>query len=58
MRLAGERETLGLYLTGHPIAEYERELQADHAAGASPMSAARGRSAPSEGGVARSVAQP
>jgi len=27
VRLAGERETLGLYLTGHPIAEYERELQ-------------------------------
>jgi len=27
-RLAGERETLGLYLTGHPIAEYERELKA------------------------------
>ncbi len=27
MRLAGERETLGLYLTGHPIAEYERELR-------------------------------
>jgi DNA polymerase III subunit alpha len=26
LRLAGERETLGLYLTGHPIAEYEREL--------------------------------
>ncbi len=27
VRLAGERETLGLYLTGHPIAEYERELK-------------------------------
>jgi DNA polymerase-3 subunit alpha len=27
VRLAGERETLGLYLTGHPIAEYERELR-------------------------------
>jgi DNA polymerase III subunit alpha len=26
-RLAGERETLGLYLTGHPIAEFERELR-------------------------------
>jgi DNA polymerase-3 subunit alpha len=26
VRLAGERETLGLYLTGHPITEYEREL--------------------------------
>jgi DNA polymerase-3 subunit alpha len=26
-RLAGERETLGLYLTGHPITEYERELE-------------------------------
>ena len=26
-RLAGERETLGLYLTGHPIVEYERELR-------------------------------
>ncbi len=27
VRLAGERETLGLYLTGHPITEYERELK-------------------------------
>ncbi len=27
VRLAGERETLGLYLTGHPIDEYERELR-------------------------------
>ncbi|MFO1399963.1 MAG: DNA polymerase III subunit alpha [Steroidobacteraceae bacterium] len=26
-RLAGERETLGLYLTGHPIGRYERELK-------------------------------
>ncbi|MGY4876952.1 DNA polymerase III subunit alpha [Vreelandella aquamarina] len=26
-RLAGEKETLGLYLTGHPIDEYERELK-------------------------------
>jgi DNA polymerase-3 subunit alpha len=26
VRLAGERETLGLYLTGHPITEFEREL--------------------------------
>jgi len=26
VRLAGERETLGLYLTGHPFAEFEREL--------------------------------
>jgi DNA polymerase III subunit alpha len=26
MRLAGERETLGLYLTGHPIQRYEAEL--------------------------------
>jgi DNA polymerase III subunit alpha len=25
-RLAGERDTLGLYLTGHPIAQYEAEL--------------------------------
>ncbi|MCC7413034.1 MAG: DNA polymerase III subunit alpha [Gammaproteobacteria bacterium] len=25
-RLAGEKETLGLYLTGHPIARYEAEL--------------------------------
>jgi DNA polymerase-3 subunit alpha len=25
-RLAGERETLGLYLTGHPIASFERDL--------------------------------
>ena len=27
LRLAGERETLGLFLTGHPITEYERELR-------------------------------
>jgi DNA polymerase-3 subunit alpha len=27
-RLAGERETLGLYLTGHPIAPYEADLRA------------------------------
>ena len=26
-RLAGERETLGLFLTGHPIAEHEQELR-------------------------------
>ncbi|MCM2129677.1 DNA polymerase III subunit alpha [Larsenimonas rhizosphaerae] len=26
-RLAGEKDTLGLYLTGHPIDEYERELK-------------------------------
>jgi DNA polymerase-3 subunit alpha len=26
-RLAGEKETLGLYLTGHPITRYERELR-------------------------------
>ena len=25
-RLSGERETLGLYLTGHPIARFERDL--------------------------------
>jgi DNA polymerase-3 subunit alpha len=27
VRLAGERETLGLYLTGHPVARYEQELK-------------------------------
>ena len=27
VRLAGERDTLGLYLTGHPITEYEKELR-------------------------------
>ncbi|HVN42432.1 MAG TPA: DNA polymerase III subunit alpha, partial [Steroidobacteraceae bacterium] len=27
VRLAGERETLGLFLTGHPITEFERELR-------------------------------
>jgi len=27
LRLAGERETLGLYLTGHPIARYQRDLR-------------------------------
>jgi DNA polymerase-3 subunit alpha len=26
-RLAGERETLGLFLSGHPIAEFEQELR-------------------------------
>ena len=26
MRLTGERETLGLYLTGHPLARYEKDL--------------------------------
>jgi DNA polymerase-3 subunit alpha len=26
-RLQGEKETLGLYLTGHPIEEYQRELR-------------------------------
>jgi len=26
VRLAGERETLGLFLTGHPITEYQREI--------------------------------
>jgi len=28
MRLAGERETLGLYLTGHPLARFESSLRA------------------------------
>jgi DNA polymerase-3 subunit alpha len=28
VRLAGERETLGLYLTGHPIAEFADDLKA------------------------------
>jgi DNA polymerase-3 subunit alpha len=27
VRLAGERETLGLYLTGHPVARYQHELK-------------------------------
>ena len=27
LRLDGEKETLGLYLTGHPIARYEQELR-------------------------------
>ncbi|MCC7199034.1 MAG: DNA polymerase III subunit alpha [Gammaproteobacteria bacterium] len=27
VRLQGERDTLGLYLTGHPIAQYEAELK-------------------------------
>ncbi len=27
LRLEGEKETLGLYLTGHPIARYEQELR-------------------------------
>ena len=29
-RLNGERDTLGLYLTGHPIDEYEEELAKMH----------------------------
>ena len=29
-RLNGERDTLGLYLTGHPIDEYEEELRMMH----------------------------
>ena len=29
-RLEGEKETLGLYLTGHPIARYAEELAANH----------------------------
>jgi DNA polymerase-3 subunit alpha len=48
-RLAGERETLGLYLTGHPVAEFARELGflasgriADIAAGR-PVPAGEGR---------------
>lgn len=28
MRLQGEKETLGLYLTGHPLAQHEKELRA------------------------------
>jgi DNA polymerase-3 subunit alpha len=28
IRLAGEKETLGLYLTGHPVNKYEKELRA------------------------------
>ena len=27
VRLSGEKETLGLYLTGHPIDEYESEIK-------------------------------
>ncbi len=27
LRLQGEKETLGLYLTGHPIDEYEKEIE-------------------------------
>ncbi len=49
VRLAGERETLGLFLTGHPITEYESELGAlthgrlaDLAAERAPMASERG----------------
>ncbi len=48
IRLTGERETLGLYLTGHPIAQYEREIQAitsgriADVAGAKPANAGEG----------------
>jgi DNA polymerase-3 subunit alpha len=56
VRLAGERETLGLYLTGHPIAEYERELKpiisgriAD-VGGAKPVGAGKDRDGEGGGG--------
>ncbi len=49
VRLAGERETLGLFLTGHPIAEYESEVAnlthgrlADLAAERAPLAGERG----------------
>jgi DNA polymerase-3 subunit alpha len=48
-RLAGERETLGLFLSGHPITPYEPDLKllgcarlADVAGGAKPAAAADG----------------
>ncbi|MFO0449139.1 MAG: DNA polymerase III subunit alpha [Pseudomonadota bacterium] len=50
VRLAGERETLGLYLTGHPIAEYQADLKymtsgriADVAGGGAPPGAGEGK---------------
>jgi DNA polymerase-3 subunit alpha len=56
VRLVGERETLGLYLTGHPIAEYERELKpiisgriAD-VGGAKPVGAGKDRDGEGGGG--------
>ena len=52
MRLAGERETLGLYLTGHPIAEYERELAPMVSGRIADLGGARPVGA-GEGGVAR-----
>ena len=42
-RLAGEKETLGLYLTGHPISRYERELKRFTSARLSELRPASGR---------------
>ncbi|MEH6451741.1 MAG: DNA polymerase III subunit alpha [Psychromonas sp.] len=39
--LAGEKETLGLYLTGHPINQYEKDLRAFHCTKVSELTANR-----------------
>ena len=49
VRLDGERDTLGLYLTGHPFEEFEDEVRPDRSAAASPMSPATGRRPSNEG---------
>jgi len=44
LRLAGEKETLGLYLTGHPINKYEQELRAFTSCRIADLSADRAKS--------------
>jgi len=44
IRLAGEKETLGLYLTGHPINKYEQELRAFTSCRIADLSADKARS--------------
>jgi DNA polymerase-3 subunit alpha len=44
IRLSGEKETLGLYLTGHPINKYEQELRAFTSCRLADLSADKARS--------------
>jgi DNA polymerase III subunit alpha len=50
IRLTGERETLGLYLTGHPIAQYEREIAAITSGRIADVAGAKPANAGEEGG--------
>jgi DNA polymerase-3 subunit alpha len=50
IRLIGERETLGLYLTGHPIAQYEREIAAITSGRIADVAGAKPANAGEEGG--------